>query len=100
MQNKVCRSTYKYNYLTPAQQNYNIEERELLEVKLALEEWRHWLEGAAHPFLVLMHHKNLEYLKTAKRFNSCQVWWALFFLHVFNSHLPITPVPGTPKQTP
>ncbi|KAK3548264.1 hypothetical protein QTP70_007188 [Hemibagrus guttatus] len=29
---------------------------------LALEEWRHWLEGARHPFLVLTDHKNLEFL--------------------------------------
>lgn len=48
-------------------------------MKLALEEWCHCLEGAAHPFLVLIDHKNLEYLKTAKRFNSRQSWWALFF---------------------
>ncbi len=33
--------------------------RELLAIKLALEEWRHWLEGAKHPFTVLTDHKNL-----------------------------------------
>ncbi len=37
--------------LTPVEQNYNIGNRELLAIKLALEEWRHWLEGAVHPFL-------------------------------------------------
>lgn len=30
---------------TPAEQNYDVGNRELLAVKLALEEWRHWLEG-------------------------------------------------------
>ncbi|KAI5086917.1 hypothetical protein C0J45_3322, partial [Silurus meridionalis] len=30
--------------LSPAEQNYPVGERELLAVKLALEEWRHWLE--------------------------------------------------------
>ncbi|KAK3567220.1 hypothetical protein QTP86_014212, partial [Hemibagrus guttatus] len=37
--------------LNPAEVNYDIGNRELLAVKLALEEWRHWLEGARHPFL-------------------------------------------------
>ncbi|KAK3516722.1 hypothetical protein QTP70_022517 [Hemibagrus guttatus] len=48
--------------LNPAEVNYDIGNRELLAVKLALEEWRHWLEGARQPFLVLTDHKNLEYL--------------------------------------
>ncbi|KAK3524883.1 hypothetical protein QTP86_011081 [Hemibagrus guttatus] len=46
--------------LNPAERNYDIGNRELLAVKLALEEWRHWLEGAKHPFTVLTDHKNLE----------------------------------------
>ncbi|XP_037833528.1 uncharacterized protein LOC112450623 isoform X3 [Kryptolebias marmoratus] len=65
--------------LTPAEQNYDVGERELLAVKLALEEWRHWLEGAKEPFIIWTDHKNLEYLKTAKRLNSRQARWALFF---------------------
>ncbi len=32
--------------LSPAERNYDIGNRELLAVKLALEEWRHWLEGS------------------------------------------------------
>ena len=31
---------------TPAERNYDMENRELLAVHAALEEWRHWLEGA------------------------------------------------------
>lgn len=43
--------------------------RELLkvEVKVALVEWRHWLEGAEHLFLMWTDHKNLQYVLTAKR---------------------------------
>ncbi|KAL0165649.1 hypothetical protein M9458_037493 [Cirrhinus mrigala] len=63
----------------PAEADYDIGNRELLAVKLALEEWRHWLEGARHPFTVLTDHKNLQYLRTAKRMNSRQAQWALFF---------------------
>ncbi|XP_078812567.1 uncharacterized protein LOC144996750 [Oryzias latipes] len=31
--------------LTPAERNYDVGNRELLAIKLALEEWRHWLEA-------------------------------------------------------
>ncbi|KAI5615365.1 hypothetical protein C0J50_10790 [Silurus asotus] len=65
--------------LSPAEQNYDIGNRELLAIKLALEEWRHWLEGAAHPFMVITDHKNLQYLREAKRLNPRQAQWALFF---------------------
>ncbi|KAK3506598.1 hypothetical protein QTP70_010865 [Hemibagrus guttatus] len=65
--------------LNPAEVNYDIGNRELLAIKLALEEWRPWLEGAKHPFMVLTDHKNLEYLWDAKRLNPCQARWALFF---------------------
>ncbi len=65
--------------LSPAERNYDTGNRELLAVKLALEEWRHWLEGSGVPFIVWTDHKNLEYIRTAKRLNSRQARWALFF---------------------
>ncbi|XP_048030328.1 uncharacterized protein LOC125257720 [Megalobrama amblycephala] len=65
--------------LSPVEVNYTIGDRELLAVKLALEEWRHWLEGAKYAFLVLTDHKNLEYLCSAKRLNPRQACWAMFF---------------------
>ncbi|KAK3554597.1 hypothetical protein QTP70_027889, partial [Hemibagrus guttatus] len=65
--------------LNLAERNYNIGNRELLAVKLALKQWRHWLEGAKHSFLVLTDHKNLEYLQAAKRLKPRQARWALFF---------------------
>ena len=34
--------------LTPSEQNYDLGNCKFLAVKLALEEWRHWLEGAEH----------------------------------------------------
>lgn len=57
---------YFSHKLSPAERHYGIGDKELLAVKLAFEEWRHWLEGAQHPFVVLTDHKNLEYLKSAK----------------------------------
>ncbi len=70
---------YYSKKLTPAEQNYDIGNRELLAIKLALEEWRHWLEGANHPFTVITDRKNLQYLRQAKRLNPRQARWALFF---------------------
>uniref|UniRef100_A0A4W5LA02 ribonuclease H n=1 Tax=Hucho hucho TaxID=62062 RepID=A0A4W5LA02_9TELE len=64
--------------LSPAERNYDFGNRELLAVKLALEEWRHWLEGSGVPFIVWTDHKNLEYIRTAKRLNSRQARWTLF----------------------
>ncbi len=46
-----------------------------------MEEWRHWLEGAGVPFIVWTDHKNLEYIRSAKRLNSGQARWALYFGH-------------------
>ncbi len=45
--------------LSSAERNYDVGNRELLAMKAAIEEWRHWLEGAEHPFTVLTDHKNL-----------------------------------------
>ena len=39
-------------WLSQAERNYDVGNRELLAVKLALEEWRHWLEGTEQPFIV------------------------------------------------
>ncbi|KAL0179864.1 hypothetical protein M9458_025306 [Cirrhinus mrigala] len=64
--------------LTSAERNYDVGNKEL-SMKAAIEEWRHWLEGAKHPFQVITDHKNLEYIKGAKRLNPRQARWALFF---------------------
>ena len=37
---------------SPAEQTYDVGNRELLAVHAALYEWRHWLEGAQHPVLI------------------------------------------------
>ncbi len=58
--------------LNSAEQNYDVGNRELLAMKATFEEWRHWLEGAKLPFLVLTDHRNLEYLRSANRLNPRQ----------------------------
>ncbi|KAL0172101.1 hypothetical protein M9458_032412, partial [Cirrhinus mrigala] len=78
--------------LSPAERNYDIGNRELLAIKLALEECRHWLEGAIHPFQVITDHKNLQYLRDAKRLCPRQAPWSLFFSR-FNFSITYCPGP-------
>ncbi len=59
-----------FHRLTSAERNYDVGNRELLAIRLALGEWRHWLEGASVPFIVWTDHRNLEYIRSAKRLNA------------------------------
>lgn len=65
--------------LSQAERNYDAGDWELLAIKLALEDWGHWLEGSSHPFIVFTDYKNLKYLHRAKCFNSRQPRWCMFF---------------------
>ena len=47
---KVHPCAFYCHRLSPAEQNYDIGNKELLVVKLALEEWRHWLRGLRYHF--------------------------------------------------
>ena len=46
-----------------AERSYDIYDRELLTVILALVEWKQYLQGTSHPVSILTDHKNLSYLK-------------------------------------
>ncbi len=48
---KVHPCAFFSHCLTPAERNYDVGNRELLAIRLALGEWRHWLEGASVPFI-------------------------------------------------
>ena len=58
--------------------NYEIHNKEMLAFICALEEWRHFLEGAQHPVEIWTDHKNLEYFMTAKKLNRRQARWFLY----------------------
>ena len=75
---------------SPAESNYDVGNRELLAVHAALEEWRHWLEGAQQPVLIWTDHKNLTYIRDAKRLGPRQARWALMFSR-FNFTLTYRP---------
>uniref|UniRef100_A0A8C5MI68 Gypsy retrotransposon integrase-like protein 1 n=1 Tax=Leptobrachium leishanense TaxID=445787 RepID=A0A8C5MI68_9ANUR len=64
--------------LSPTETRYDIGDRELLAIILALKEWRHLLEGSICTFSILTDHKNLTYLSEARRLNPRQARWALF----------------------
>jgi len=64
--------------LSPVERNYKIHDKEMLAIICALEEWRHFLEGARHLVEIWMDHKNLEYFMTAKKLNHRQARWSLY----------------------
>ncbi|KAI2645310.1 Transposon Tf2-6 polyprotein [Labeo rohita] len=53
----------------PTQQRYGVGDRELLAIKWALEEWRHWLQGGGDPFTVWTDHQNLTVIRQTKQLN-------------------------------
>ncbi len=76
---KLFPCAYYSRKLNAAERNYDVGYRELLAMKSAFGEWRHWLEGSKDPFVVLTDHRNLEYIRSAKRLNPRQARWSLFF---------------------
>lgn len=71
------------NMMSAPDRNYDEGNRELLEVVVALQEWRHWLEGTQQPFMIWKDHKNILYLRSARCLNSRQACWFLY-LSCFN----------------
>jgi RNase H-like domain found in reverse transcriptase/Reverse transcriptase (RNA-dependent DNA polymerase)/Integrase zinc binding domain/Chromo (CHRromatin Organisation MOdifier) domain/Integrase core domain/Retroviral aspartyl protease len=69
---------YMSHSFNPAEQNYDIYDRELLAIVHAFEGWRHYLEGSPHPVLVYSDHKNLETFRSSKVLNRRQARWSLF----------------------
>jgi RNase H-like domain found in reverse transcriptase/Reverse transcriptase (RNA-dependent DNA polymerase) len=55
--------------ISPVERNYGIHNKEMLAIVRALEEWRHFVEGAEHQVEIWTDHKNLEYFMTAKKLN-------------------------------
>jgi len=64
--------------LTKSEKNYPIYDKELLAVISACKEWRHYLEGAKHPFKVFTDHKNLTFPRKPELLSQRQIRWNLF----------------------
>ena len=63
--------------LSPIEWNYEIHNKEMLEIICMLEEWWHYLEGTPCQFEVWTDHKNLEYFHMSKKLNRQQAQWSL-----------------------
>ena len=63
---------------SPAEQNYDIHDRDLLAIIRALEAWRHYIQGSGHSTVTLSDHQNLTAHKEAKKLNRRQAQWFLF----------------------
>lgn len=63
---------------TDAERNYEIYDKELCAIIRALEEWRHFLEGAKEKVQIFTDHRNLGYFQTAQNLNRRQARWSLF----------------------
>jgi len=68
-------------FLSLVEQNYEIYDKEMLAIICALEEWRHFLEGAQYPVEIWTDHKNLEYFIMAKKLNRRQACWSLYLAY-------------------
>jgi hypothetical protein len=73
----VLRPTSFYSRkCSPAEQNYDTYDRELLAIVASMKQWRHHLEGARYKILIQCDHKNLEYFRTTKVLSRRQARWA------------------------
>ena len=63
---------------SPAECNYDIYDKELMAIVMALEEWRPECGGAEHTLQLITDHKNLEYFMSTKLLNRRQARWAQF----------------------
>ena len=63
--------------MNPAEQNYEIYNREMLAIIEALKDWRNFLEGLPQPFVIVTDHQNLEFWRTAQDLTCRQACWVL-----------------------
>ena len=75
--------TYYSWTLTTPELNYDTDDKELLAIFEAFQNWHHYLKGSASPIDVIMDHKNLEYFSPSKVLSHQQAQWSEF-LSQFN----------------
>lgn len=75
----------------PAEQRYEIYDRELLAIIRGLQAFRHYLEGSPHKVIIRCDHKNLTFFRHAQQLRPRQFRW-----HLERSmyNLEITHIPG------
>ena len=73
--NKQHPVAFMLKSMTPAEQNYNIRDKEMLVIVKPLEHWQHWLEGTKLPIEILTNHKNLVNFLNLQILNQRQMRW-------------------------
>ena len=63
--------------MQPAEQNYEIYDKELLAIVEALAKWQQYLLDAAETFEIWMDHENLKYFREPHKLNGRQARWYL-----------------------
>ncbi|SJL06853.1 uncharacterized protein ARMOST_10195 [Armillaria ostoyae] len=78
--------------LTATERNYEIYDKELLAIMLALAEWRHYLMGALEDVEIWTDHQNLQYFRKPQKPNRRQARWVteLAEYHFILKHKPGT----------
>ncbi len=77
------------------EQNYEIYDKELLAILLALNKWRHYLMGAAQDFEIWTDHQNLQYFWKPQKLNWQQARWVM---ELAEYHFSLHHKPGTAKK--
>ena len=67
---------YRSSKMSPAEENYDIYDKELLSIVLVFQDWRVYLKGSPHQIRVILDHKNLEQFLTTKQLNQRQAQWS------------------------
>jgi hypothetical protein len=88
---------YLSKSLTETQRNYEIYDKEMLAIMLALEEWRHYLIGAEDVFEVWTDHQNLQYFRQPQKVNRRQARW---LTELAQYHFTLHHKPGTSNVKP
>ncbi len=89
---KWCPVTFLSKSLMGTEQNYEIYHKELLAIMLALDEWRHYLMGAAQDFEIWTDHQNLQYFRKPQKLNQRQARWVT---ELAEYHFSLHHKPGT-----
>jgi len=93
---KLYPIAYHSRSFVPAEQNYEVHDKELLAIVDSLKEFRHYLQATDEPFLILTDHKNLEYFHTTKILNARQINWSQL-LATYNFRLSYRPGTQNPR---
>ncbi len=83
---------YMSKSFSPAKQNYEVYDRELLAIIRALQDWRHYVQGSPHETIVYSDYKNLTYFWNPQKLNRQQAGWSL---ELSEYDLKLVHLPGT-----